>query len=315
MVIAMSELEHAVLPDLITDDLSTDEQLVRLQRRIDAATRPSAEVLLITSAVAKHYSETPERHLTNRNLRNDKIAKFATAMQDKNWCLNGQTVIFELGEAHGGRGRLLDGWHRMRASARSGCSFVTLVVFGVEASAFKFMDSGTARSVGDIFKMGDVPNPGLMAQTTRWIKILTGRNRFERGMRWEPHVAMTFFADLDTQRLTDLIPLARTIAKAAGRTMPKPQLLGYFYLLKPELAERLATRLLSPRHDSDGQVMFKWLANRASMGRTSENARTIALDAAVKAIQRRTPLTHRALTQALNAFIDRENDRRRKRRA
>jgi len=308
----MSDLENIVTPDLITAELPLADQLERLQRRINAATRPTAEVLLITDGIAGYYTDKDERHLTNRNTRNDKIAKFATSMKAGNWCLNGQTIIFELGVGNGGQGRLLDGWHRFRASLRAKTPFVTMVVFGVEASAFKFMDSGTARTVGDVFKIGDVANPGMTAQATRWIKILTSRNRFDRGMRWENSDALAFFDSLDKKRLAALVPLARAIAKASGKTLPKPQVLAYLYTLKPDFAERFGERLLVTRSTSDGPTMFKWLVNRASMGRVHENVRTIALDTAVKAMQQRTGLTHRALGQALTAYLDRESDRRRK---
>lgn len=305
-------LLQRLLPELISPDLPLDEQLQRLRQRIDAATKPTAEVLMITPALAKYFTDKPDRHLTNRNMRNDKIARFASAMKENAWCLNGQSVVFELGEAHGGKGRLLDGWHRFRACLRASTPFVTLAVFGIEASAFKFMDTGTARTVGDVFKMGDVPNPGVTAQATRWIKILTGRNRFERGMRWENSTAMEFFDTLDKARLAHLIAPARAISKASGKTLPKTQLLAYLYTLKPEIAERFIERLLSPRSNSDAQAVFKWLANRMSMGRVHENVRTIALDVALKAMQQHTALTQRALTQALNAHLDRELDRRRK---
>ena len=52
-------------------------------------------------------------------------------------------------------GSLMDGHHRLEAVAASGVPAIFIVV---ERSTWTTMDSGTARSLGDVFRIEGIPN-------------------------------------------------------------------------------------------------------------------------------------------------------------
>jgi hypothetical protein len=77
------------------------------------------------------------------------------------WKLTGEPIIFSKS------GNLLNGQNRLMACVKAGASFQTLVVFGIDDDAFKFMDIGIARSAGHIFAIEDIPNYNAMSAAAR----------------------------------------------------------------------------------------------------------------------------------------------------
>lgn len=88
------------------------------------------------------------------------ILRYSRAMQ-RGWKMTGEPIIFSKS------GRLLNGQHRLMACVRSGAPFETLVVFGIDDDAFKFMDTGVSRTAGHIFGIEDIPNAMQAAAIAR----------------------------------------------------------------------------------------------------------------------------------------------------
>jgi hypothetical protein len=82
------------------------------------------------------------------------------------WGLTGDTIKF------GNDGRLLDGQNRLSAGVRSGKSFRTHVVFGVDPALFGRMDVGKPRNAADILHIAGFKYASTLAAAIRWAYLL-----------------------------------------------------------------------------------------------------------------------------------------------
>ncbi|MBR3314229.1 MAG: hypothetical protein IKG18_08835 [Atopobiaceae bacterium] len=79
--------------------------------------------------------------------RDEKREPLVAAIENGEWKLNGETIVFS------DEGVLLDGQNRLNACVRANKPIVTLVVRGIAASAQITMDTGVKRTVADFLKM------------------------------------------------------------------------------------------------------------------------------------------------------------------
>lgn len=138
------------------------------------------------------------------------ILRYSRAMQ-RGWKFTGEPIIFSKS------GRLLNGQHRLMACVRSGVSFETLVVFGIDDDAFKFMDIGVSRSAGHIFAIEDVPNYNIAAAIARLLFGYMASSTWEgRSPEVENDALLAFY--YQHPRIQDSIVIARKLY--ADRLMP-----------------------------------------------------------------------------------------------
>jgi len=104
----------------------------------------TATVEVVTPELAADWLARPSR---NRPMHEDTVHRYASAMQRGDWSLTGEGIKFDP------RGRLVDGQHRLAAVVEGGESIRSLVVRGVEATAFDDMDSGRKRQMADVLRM------------------------------------------------------------------------------------------------------------------------------------------------------------------
>lgn len=102
------------------------------------------------SVKAKVYRVTPKlatewlaKNENNRPLSATAVARFARDMDDGQWQMNGQPIVFN-GDS------LIDGQHRLSAVVKHGKPVDMLVVSGVDTSAFRTIDSGRPRSFSNV---------------------------------------------------------------------------------------------------------------------------------------------------------------------
>lgn len=95
----------------------------------------------------------------NRPLRKSVVARYATAMANDEWLLNGEAVVV------GHDGSLLDGQHRLLAVIEADTEVEMLIVRGVQASTFHTFDSGTKRGVSDALSIRGEVNTHILART------------------------------------------------------------------------------------------------------------------------------------------------------
>jgi hypothetical protein len=140
-------------------------------------------------------AEMLKGNMSNRNLRRKVVEKYARAMSQGDWVLNGQAIVMS------SEGGLLDGQHRLSAVVQSGCSVEMMVVRNVEDRAQRTMDSGTARRPADHLKMylG-------MTNTTKVVSMLRVLNGLKNGsfdVMTTPEVERAVDEFSDELRITD----------------------------------------------------------------------------------------------------------------
>jgi hypothetical protein len=124
-----------------------------------------------TSVIIEIDPGTAEEILASRNKGNrppkpNKVQQFAADMQTSRWGVTGDTIKF------GTDGRLLDGQNRLSAAVRSGKSFRTHVVFGIDPALFARMDIGKPRNPADILHIAGFKYASTLAAAIRWAYLL-----------------------------------------------------------------------------------------------------------------------------------------------
>lgn len=99
----------------------------------------TTETVTVTPEMAEQWYLTSGG---NRDISKKRVEFFIDEMKS-NWALNGEGLIF------GWDDKLLDGHHRLVASAEGKVSFKTLVVRGVDPATKPTIDTGKARNQGD----------------------------------------------------------------------------------------------------------------------------------------------------------------------
>lgn len=103
-----------------------------------------SEVVDLTPELAELLlANNPE----NRQLKVQKLDVFKRDIEDGRWKLNGEAVIVAR------TGELNDGQHRCRAVVESGRPIKVLMTFGPERETRTTIDTGTARTPGDLLQM------------------------------------------------------------------------------------------------------------------------------------------------------------------
>lgn len=112
-------------------------------------------------------AELLARNDDNRVPSESAIMRYMGAMVRDEWAKNGQTVVVAED------GQLNDGQQRLEACVRSGRSFRSLMVFGVERDSRHTLDQGKRRSIRDILHMKGEKN---VYQLTGALTALLGYN-------------------------------------------------------------------------------------------------------------------------------------------
>jgi hypothetical protein len=146
----------------------------RLLECIDATTSFTVDEWRITPAQAEMMLAWNNK---NRSLNQALVERIRRDMANGNWHYTGEPIIFS-------NERLLDGQHRLHGCVAAGVPFVTNVTFGVEDDSWSYIDVGTARSPGDVFKIHGVKSANDMAAASRLIySYEIDRVREQRGLK------------------------------------------------------------------------------------------------------------------------------------
>lgn len=105
---------------------------------------------MIKSAVEKVTPEIAAKMLEasddikNRNLSDSHVKWLADQMAEGKWSLNGEAIILD------DEGMIVDGQHRLWAVVNSGVTIESMVTRGVDRKGFATIDTGTARTAGNV---------------------------------------------------------------------------------------------------------------------------------------------------------------------
>jgi len=120
--------------------------------------------ILVTPELAKEYLS---HNTSNRVLNKRYIGKYVNEMKKGLWTLSNDAIIFSES------GVLLNGQHRLTAVVQSGVTCEFLVGFGFPESTFNVLDSGKARSGGDVFRCNGIHNGTTLASIIRKYILLS----------------------------------------------------------------------------------------------------------------------------------------------
>ena len=122
------------------------------------------EIVTITPEQANRLLELNKR---NRSVSPKNLEKLEAVMLRGEWRLNGEAIKVS------SNGRILDGQHRLMASAKTGITFQTLVVYGLPDETQETMDNGKPRRLSDILALRGYTNTYNLAA------ILTALIRYD----------------------------------------------------------------------------------------------------------------------------------------
>lgn len=108
------------------------------------------KTILVTPKLAKQYLEA---NTNNRPIKPISIRKYAKDMEEGKW-KTGTKEFIKIGTS----GRILDGQNRLLAIIRADVSIELEFVFDMDESLFDVLDTGTARTPGDVFTIAGVKN-------------------------------------------------------------------------------------------------------------------------------------------------------------
>lgn len=126
----------------------------------------------ITPAIAAQVLEE-SKEIQNRNVADTHVEWLVAQMRAGKWALNGEAIIFD------DENQLLDGQHRLWAIVNSGVTIESLVTRGVDRKSFATIDTGTARTSGNVLAITGEAHANVLSATLGWV------HRYETGkMLW-----------------------------------------------------------------------------------------------------------------------------------
>lgn len=117
-----------------------------------------AELITLTPGLAKVLLD---RNPHNRNVRQTKVAQYASDMRSGRWALNGEPIIVAK------TGELNDGQNRCEAVIDANTPIQVMLMFGVERETRTTVDQGATRGAGDFLGMNGVENANSAATIAR----------------------------------------------------------------------------------------------------------------------------------------------------
>jgi len=159
----------------------------------------------VTPEVAERFLS---RNKANRPVTDALVKRYAKAMADGRWNVNGQTIIFDWNED------MRNGQHRCLGCIMSGVSFSTLVVHGIDPKAFSTMDTGRRRTAADVVGIDGRVNHHALASAVRWVMSI--RSRIDKG-----HLSLDADQILENLRLMPGLDTSVSRCLKLGKLMPR----------------------------------------------------------------------------------------------
>ncbi len=113
----------------------------------------------VTQAQAAHWLE---RNTHNRTVSDDVVMRYARDMKEGRWVENGETIKLATD------GTILDGQHRLYAVLEAAVPVKMLVVSNLPVAVQDTVDTGKARSFGDVLAIHGTAYSSAVAGGARW---------------------------------------------------------------------------------------------------------------------------------------------------
>ena len=103
------------------------------------------------------------KDIQNRHVNEKHVAWMADQMKAGKWTLNGEAIILDDEE------QVIDGQHRLWAIVNSGVEIESLVTRGIDRRGFATIDTGSARTTGDVLGITGEKYAMVTAAVLGWI--------------------------------------------------------------------------------------------------------------------------------------------------
>lgn len=248
------------------------------------------EIVTITPQVAE---EPLKQNTKNRPISETNYKKILESMKSGEWELNGESIKIAK------TGRVLDGQHRLKASADSGVTFTTLIVYGLEDDSQNTIGTGAARSTAHILGMNGYTNvTNLSAIVTAIIRSERWNIRVAvRGAGTQPVTAKQVLDRLESEpELVNLMNWAIRNRTRMGIPVRTLGLLNYIFSnINKEDADYFFDKLATGGNLKDGDPILTLRNTLASLNVSQRNKVSAVYVAAL-------------VIKAWNKFRDGDND-------
>jgi hypothetical protein len=260
--------------------------LLDLERPRRAQSDVRIETVEVTPNIAAAWLD---KNKNNRRKNARYVDQFARDMAGGAWRLTADSIKFDI------HGNLIDGQHRLTACVKSGVPFRTVVAYGVEPSAQDVVDTGKARSLGDMLSLHEVTNHNHVAATYKLL-INEKHDRAKFGGSSSVTHAETIKAYRKHPKLPLFVPQPGSMPR--GFSCSHVGLINYVastILNKQERAAAMFTVLKTGAPDYDGDPIHRFREKiiRAAADRTtlSQQARYFTLKMCWNAFARKRVIT------------------------
>ena len=207
----------------------------------------------------------------NRKRKPSRIKRYGDIMLNEAWILNGDTIKFSRARV------LLDGQNRLAGSVRSGKSFRTHVIFGIDDAAFATIDANKVRTNSDTLYRAGVVHSEIVTPAIRWLMIWANPNDSgvpNRGMTLDNTAVLEYWrSQVDHDRMMQAVERTLRVPRGEGH-LAQGSLAGLLYLFDGKataVAKRFALDL--ERNQRGARVLRKRLKKQRgqNLGRIQEN--------------------------------------------
>lgn len=186
----------------------------------DTPVQGNIPIILVTPELAQKWLDT--RYEAERRLRLGKVAAFARDMREGKWRFIGDPIRFD--EANG---NLVDGQHRLQAVVDSGQPqlFPVLHIPFEDRAA---IDTGTARTLGDVLNLGGHVMGRELAAIVRRLLVYYNADGVDNGRYLPSHPEGVEFVQSNRDELLEALQVAQQLHRNPLPVAPSPIGAAYF---------------------------------------------------------------------------------------
>jgi hypothetical protein len=179
----------------------------------------------VTPKQAAEWLDTKNAH--NRPISISTVERYTQEIKAGRWKSNGQPIIF------GVSGNLINGQHRLKAVVAANKAIDTLIVWGVEDSAFDTIDDGNKRSLADVLAVKGEHNFRLLSTGVRFLWVYATGQIATRDLRkniiaTKPILEQTLDKHPGLRQSTRYYSLLKS--RPGGLLVPSGMAIGLHYL-------------------------------------------------------------------------------------
>lgn len=210
----------------------------------------------------------------NRPISQGRVDQYARDMKDGRWTLTHQAIGFDT------EGKLSDGQHRLAAVVQAGVAIPMLVVHGLDPEATAHVDTGRARTAGDMLSIMDgITNPQTLAAIAGFAIPWDQGKRIFHAYRSTHQEIREYVLDPAHAQIFRAKDIARNSRKHMGNIVG-PRTLGFTYYVCSRIDEDAAEHFfvdqlinqLGLQADDPAKALYRRLMNdRDKTGGSAEN--------------------------------------------